>query len=85
MFSLEVFTNIIDITLIYFFIYLFHSQKSYKTLKHIYTYTLTHRYTHMHAYAYICVYTVYGYARVHICTIIYISPAIIERIGPVED
>ena len=33
----------------------------------------------MHAYAYICVYTVYAYARVHICIIVYISTAIIRE------
>ena len=33
----------------------------------------------MHAYAYICVYTVYGYARAHICIIVCISTAILRE------
>ena len=60
------------------FIY-FHSQKSYKTLKYIHTYTLTHRHTYMHASAYICVFTVYAYAHVHIYIIVYISTAILRE------
>ena len=63
----------------FFLIYLFHSQKSYKTLKYLYTYTMAHRHTHIHAYAYMCGYTVYAYAPVHICIIVYISTAIIRE------
>ena len=61
---------------IHLFIYLFiHSQKSYKNLIYIYTYTLTHRHT---VYSIrICMCTVHPYARVHTYIIKSISIAVL--------
>ena len=63
------------------FIYLFHSQNSYKNLNYIYIYMHTHSHTdtHIHGYAYIYMYTVYSYARVHVHIIINISTAVLRK------
>lgn len=58
---------------------LIYSQKSYKTLKYICTYTLTHKHRHTCIHMHTCVYIVYAYARVHIQIIIYISTAILRE------